>query len=358
MNKIQVMKRFQIGKVYRRDQPVMTRGRYREFYQCDFDIAGDYDPMLPDAEALKVISEILLAMPCGEFVIKLNDRRLLDGLFEVAGVPEDKFRTICSAVDKMDKLPWDEVKAEMVNVKGLANEAADAVGEYVRRAGEPRQLLSQLRSDPKLMANKNCSVALEQLTLLFDYLESYNCLQYVSFDLSLARGLDYYTGVIYEAVLVGKHVGSVCGGGRYDKLIGMYGKKDIPAVGFSVGLERLFAIMEDEMRKRTHGCETAVMVCAADKNRLADRMKLVELLWSNGIAAETLPRANPKIQSQLSYANERNVPFAVVIGGSELERGVVQLKDLNSTDDERKQVEVPRDQLVEVLKQRGVVAKQ
>ncbi|NXE02797.1 SYHC protein, partial [Chaetorhynchus papuensis] len=135
MNKITNIKRYHIAKVYRRDNPAMTRGRYREFYQCDFDIAGQFDPMIPDAECLKIVHEILSDLQLGDFVIKVNDRRILDGMFAVCGVPDSKFRTICSSVDKLDKVPWEEVRSEMVGEKGLSPEAADRIGEYVQLHG-------------------------------------------------------------------------------------------------------------------------------------------------------------------------------------------------------------------------------
>jgi histidyl-tRNA synthetase len=136
MNKnIKTMKRYQIAKVYRRDQPALSKGRYREFYQCDFDIAGGhYESMLPDAEVFKVIYEALSELLGGpdEFLIKCNNRRILDGIFEMAGVPPESFRAICSAVDKLDKTPWEEIRREMVQEKGLDPSMADKIGEYVK----------------------------------------------------------------------------------------------------------------------------------------------------------------------------------------------------------------------------------
>lgn len=138
MNGVTSMKRYHIAKVYRRDQPVMSKGRMREFYQCDFDIAGTYDPMVPDAEVLYILVEALNALEIGEFTIKLNHRKILDGIFELAGVPAEKTRMISSAVDKLDKLPWADVKKEMVVEKGLDPEIADRIGEYVGLKGKLR----------------------------------------------------------------------------------------------------------------------------------------------------------------------------------------------------------------------------
>jgi len=281
--KIQNIKRYHIAKVYRRDQPAMTKGRMREFYQCDFDIAGSYDPMMPDAEIVRIATEVFEGLGWkGRFTIKLNNRKILDGLFQVCGVPEEKIRTISSAVDKLDKLPWAEVRKEMTEDKGLAEEVADKIGEYVVLRGG-KDLLSKLQADEKLLANASMKEGLEEMDLLFDYLEAFECLDSVSFDLSLARGLDYYTGVIYEivtegsspvAAVTGPHstssrptkksksgdgdddrssdpsvgVGSIAAGGRYDNLVGMFsGKNKIPCVGISFGVDRIFAITKARM---------------------------------------------------------------------------------------------------------------
>uniref|UniRef100_A0A8C5ILV2 histidine--tRNA ligase n=1 Tax=Junco hyemalis TaxID=40217 RepID=A0A8C5ILV2_JUNHY len=136
MNKITKMKRYHVAKVYRRDNPATTRGRYREFYQCDFDIAGQFDPMIPDAECLKIVHEILSDLQLGDFVIKVNDRRILNGVFDVCGVPESQFIPACCTIDKLDKIPWEEVRSEMVAEKGLSPEAADRIGEYVQLHGD------------------------------------------------------------------------------------------------------------------------------------------------------------------------------------------------------------------------------
>ncbi len=141
MDNLAAVKRYHLAKVYRRDQPAVQKGRMREFFQCDFDIAGDYDPMIPDAEIIRIIDEVFTELDVGEFVIKINHRKILDGLFEVCGVPHEKMRSISSAVDKLDKLPWDQVKQEMVEMKGLAPEVADRIYEYVQLKGSNLTLL-------------------------------------------------------------------------------------------------------------------------------------------------------------------------------------------------------------------------
>jgi histidyl-tRNA synthetase len=197
MNSVGNIKRYHMAKVYRRDNPQITKGRYREFYQCDFDVAGSYRPMVPDAEVLSVCAEILSDLPIGPFIIKLNHRRILDAIFEIAGVPADKFRPICSAVDKLDKESWEDVKLEMTEEKGLDPAVADKIGEFVLFKGEPRQMWAQLNDSKIFGDHQGAREAMDEMSLLFDYLEAMGTLCYISFDMSLARGLDYYTGVIY-----------------------------------------------------------------------------------------------------------------------------------------------------------------
>lgn len=168
----------------------------------DFDIAGAYDLMIPDAECVKIVYEILTSLNMTPFVIKVNHRKLLDGMFEACGVPAACFRAICSAVDKLDKSPWEEVKKEMVEEKGLSEETANKIGDYVKLNGKS-ELVEKLLKDEKLSKNKQAVEGLEAVRLLLKYCELYGTTDKVLFDLSLARGLDYYTGVIYEAVLLG-----------------------------------------------------------------------------------------------------------------------------------------------------------
>jgi histidyl-tRNA synthetase len=145
MDNLSSVKRYHLAKVYRRDQPAVQKGRMREFFQCDFDIAGEYDAMIPDAEIIRIISEVFTELDIGEFTIKVNHRKVLDGLFEVCGVPSEKVRSISSAVDKLDKLPWEQVKQEMVETKGLDEDVADRIREYVQLKGISCFLLANSR---------------------------------------------------------------------------------------------------------------------------------------------------------------------------------------------------------------------
>ncbi|XP_065089375.1 histidine--tRNA ligase, cytoplasmic-like isoform X1 [Ochlerotatus camptorhynchus] len=365
------IRRYHIAKVYRRDNPSMSKGRYREFYQCDFDIAGTYDPMLPDAECVKVVVEILTELEVGEFVIKLNHRKLLDGMFEACGVPGDKFRTICSSVDKLDKTPWEEVRKEMIDEKGLDGEIADRIGEYVRMNGGA-ELVDTLAEDEKLKNIKTAMEGIEDMRLLLQYCDVFGLKDKIIFDLSLARGLDYYTGVIYEAVLKAEpvlngggaggkgkgkdkeeevSVGSVAGGGRYDNLVGMFNpkRKQVPCVGVSIGVERIFSILEAKnQQKKIRTTEIEVYVASAHKGLHLKRMEVLNKLWDAGIKAEHPYKQNPKLLAQLQYCEENQIPYAIVLGDEELARGIVKLREIAT----RKEDEVPLESLAEEIRKR------
>lgn len=373
---IQQIKRYHIAKVYRRDQPAVSKGRMREFYQCDFDIAGAFDPMLPDAEIIKIVSEVFEALGWdGRYTIKTNHRKILDGIFQVCGVPEDKIRTISSAVDKLDKMPWADVKKEMVNEKGLDEAVADKIGVWVQLKGG-KDLLEKLQQDESLAANESMKQGMADMQLLFEYLECFDATKAVSFDLSLARGLDYYTGIIYEVVTEGSApaapagsgaapakskpkkkgkasedddrsddptlgVGSVAAGGRYDNLVGMFsGKGQIPCVGISFGVDRIFSIeaarMAAEQGREPRNNETDVYVMAFGgkgfDGMVKDRMKICNQLWSAGIKAEFLYKNKPKLQNQFKAAENNGVPFAVILGEEELANGQVKLKQMGLDD--------------------------
>ncbi|GMH38611.1 hypothetical protein BSKO_06495 [Bryopsis sp. KO-2023] len=350
------IKRYHIGKVYRRDQPQMNRGRFREFFQCDFDIAGSYSVMVPDAEVLTVLVEILTDLDLGEFVVKLNHRKLLDATMAIAGVPPNKFRTICSAIDKLDKETWEAVRCEMVEEKGLSEEVADKVGEFVKFKGAPMELLETLSSpENELMQNPDSKAALDEMRILFDFLAAMGSLDAIAFDLSLARGLDYYSGVIYEAVLRDSNVGSIAAGGRYDKLVGMFSGKDVPAVGVSIGIERVFSIMETQLRAKAEesgvpirAAETQVLVASIGNGMQKKRMEICAELWAAGIKAEFGFKPNPKMGDQLNYVLDGGIPFMVLFGGDELEKGLVKIKNLA----ERIEEEVERANLAAELKKR------
>jgi histidyl-tRNA synthetase len=345
--------------------------------------------MIPDAEIISLLGTILTKLEVGDFTIKLNNRKILDGIFEVCGVPSEKIRSISSAVDKLDKLPWEEVKKEMTQEKGLDPTVADKIGQYVKLKGvgleEAPKLLEKLLQDSTLTSNKSAKAGLSDMETLFTLLKSYGILDKISFDMSLARGLDYYTGIIYEAVVEASAppgfkqadalaststsegpaptsktdskkpkkkvdeegeeeidesqvgVGSIAAGGRYDNLVGMFssaasgeGKKttSIPCVGVSMGLDRIFAIIWPkwiERGMRSKG--TMVYVMSAGDGLLQERVQLVQALREAGINTEFSFRKKPKLPAQFAAGEKDEVPFAVILGGDELKAGLVTVKE-------------------------------
>uniref|UniRef100_A0A8C9A867 histidine--tRNA ligase n=1 Tax=Prolemur simus TaxID=1328070 RepID=A0A8C9A867_PROSS len=296
----------------------------------DFDIAGQFDPMIPDAECLKIMCEILSGLQLGDFLIKMS---------------------------------WKDVRHEMVAKKGLAPEVADQIGDYVQCHGGVT-LVEQMFQDPRLSQNKQALEGLEDLKLLFEYLTLFGISEKISFDLSLARGLDYYTGVIYEAILLQSpaqageehlSVGSVAAGGRYDRLVGMFDPKghSVPCVGLSIGVERIFSIVEQRMKVGlktflVRTTETQVFVATPQKNFLQERLKLIAELWDAGIKAEMLYKNNPKLLTQLHYCENMGIPLVVIIGEQELKEGVIKLRSVAS----REEVAIKRENLVAEVQKR------
>merc|ERR1719461_2621680 len=247
----------------------------------------------------------------------------------------------------------------MTEEKGLDEAAADRIGEFVRMSGGTELIEELLKG--KLAESKIAKQGLEEMKLLLNYCSLYGCGEAVSFDLSLARGLDYYTGVIYEAVLTGDTkddsgelitVGSVAGGGRYDGLVGMFDPKgrSVPCVGVSIGIERLFSIMEANMAKESNNkirtVDTQVYIISAQKNLVEERMKLITELWDADIRTEQSYKKNPKMLTQLQYCEEQGIPLAVVLGESEIAKGVVKLRNIAT----REEAEVKRDEMLQAIK--------
>ncbi|KAJ4827093.1 hypothetical protein Tsubulata_049107 [Turnera subulata] len=341
------LKRYQIAKVYRRDNP--AKGRYREFYQCDFDIAGQYEEMGPDFEVIKILTELLDALNIGDYEVKLNHRKLLDGMLEICGVPPEKFRTICSSIDKLDKQSFEQVKKEMVEDKGLAIETADKIGSFVKERGAPKELLLKFRKEgSELLANSSAKRALEDLEILFEALEKSRCISKVVFDLSLARGLDYYTGMIFEAVFKGTtQVGSIAAGGRYDNLIGMLGGKPFPAVGVSLGIERVFDIMkqlQEERKEKVKPTETQVLVSVLEDNKLPLAAELVSELWDAGVEAEFC--VSKRYDKHRGRVVDNGIPWMVLVGDKGMKEGSVKIRNVETNQDDL----VDRSKFVEELK--------
>jgi histidyl-tRNA synthetase len=326
------IKRFQIGKVYRRDQPAIDRGRMREFYQCDYDYAGVYDLMVADSEVLCVAAEVFEAFDL-EVMIKINHRLILDGIFGAVGVSATLTRPISSAVDKLDKLPWNEVKKE-IEQKGLEPEISDKVGAaYVVPLKERtfEETLQFLRADDVLSQNEQVKTGVAEMDLLLRHLAASDIAQYVEFDLSLAQGLDYYTGLIYEVVPndTSLKVGSIVAGGRYDNLVGMFAKRDIPCVGISFGIDRILTILKSRSNKSKPASKIDAWIVACGSSLLVEeKISIARQLRKAGYNVDFDPKVNRKPQKQLDLAEPDGARVAIVVEDNAFTSGSVGIKFL------------------------------
>jgi histidyl-tRNA synthetase len=321
--------------------------------------------MTADSEALEVLTSILDKLPgIGDYKVKLNHRKLLDGMMQLCGVPADKLRPICSAIDKLDKESWEFVKDEMTKTKGLDEAVADRLGKYVKINGAPFDVLATLNAEPGFAEHALAGEALKELEVLFTYLQAVGRLDRINFDLSLARGLDYYTGVIYEAAQTGpsvsiestcvrasghqfmadasmlsllrifsiplQTVGSIAAGGRYDNLVGMFSAKQVPAVGVSIGIERILNIVEQAVKKEQgtiRRTSTQVLVGSIGDGLYLQRKKLAAELRSLGIATDNLNDINPTYKKQTDFAKKHAIRYFIILDAEVIKTGQVKLKD-------------------------------
>lgn len=342
------IKRYHVAKVYRRDRPAIERGRFREFYQCDFDIAGNSSPMIADSEVIAIIAELLTAIggiTDFDYVIHVSHRQLLSAMTEVAGVPPEKFKTVCSSVDKLDKQEWSEVRNELVSVKGLSPQSADKLWEFLQINGEPFSVVSRLREKADLLAVAGKTI--DEMELLFTYLKSLNVIEKIDFNLSLARGLDYYTGVIFEAGAKDGKVGSIAGGGRYDELIGMFSRKKVPAVGVSLGIERVFTLIEQKIAANLKPSETQVFICSVFENYTLDRLEIASQLWKENIATEFVYKEKADIKVQLGQADSSGAKLAIIIAPEEKAEDKVKIKILST----KEEITIQKTEIVSKVKE-------
>jgi len=321
LNNINKMKRFHIGKVYRRDQPNTNKGRFREFYQCDLDIAGKTDA----AEILKLSCFGL------KFKIKISHRLLLEAMIECAKCDSKKFKMICSSIDKLDKEPWEAVEKELIYEKGLTSEQTGLLKSFVLHKGKVSDILSLIKSQQLFGDNTKAKSSLAEIEKLENYLKIFKVYDDIDFDLSLARGLDYYTGLIFEGILIEGEtgLGSIAGGGRYDELIGMFSKDTIPAVGGSIGIERLFVILEEKYKSQCRASATEFLVGSIGKTgTLARKMEIVNEFWDAGLSTEFIYDEFPRPDKQLKFALEKRIPFIVWVGEDEVKNNVFKIKNL------------------------------
>jgi histidyl-tRNA synthetase len=318
-------KRYHIGPVWRAEKP--QHGRYREFYQCDVDIVGSTSPVA-DAEVLATILDAMDTLGFTGYRILMNNRKLLAAMARYAGVPDEGAGSMIRALDKLDKIGREGVQAEMERY-GLPAEAARRALDFVSTAadGDNLQILGAL--EDRLAADAAGVAAIRELREILVLLGTLSpSAARVEVDLSLARGLDYYTGPVFEAVVDEPKIGSLSGGGRYDNLVGMFSGRALPTVGMSLGLERLIDVMTELGMEKASGSVSQVFVVVMGRDALDNALELVRAVRHAGIAAEVNLEPDDKVGKQLKYAGQQGIPLALIAGPDEIAKDEVQIKDL------------------------------
>lgn len=330
-------KRYQIQPVWRADRP--QRGRYREFYQCDVDVIGS-DSLLNEFELIQIIDEVFDALGL-KVVIKLNNRKVLAGIVEVIGEPE-RMTDITVAIDKLDKIGMEKVKAELEQ-KGLKPEAIQKLEPVLMIKGSTGEKLGFLETF--LEVSETGIGGLAELRKLFAYMEASAPGAAVEFDLTLARGLNYYTGSIIEVKSAEMEIGSICGGGRYDDLTGIFGLEGVSGVGVSFGADRIYdVLLHLERFPERSELDTTLLFVNFGEQEVEYILPILSRLRAKGIASEIYPD-QVRMNKQMNYANSRNIPYVALVGEQELKNGVITLKEMGSGNQEQ----LTPDQLVERL---------
>ena len=318
-------KRYQIQPVWRADRP--QKGRFREFFQCDADVVGS-DSLLQEIEFVQLYDAVFTDLKLEGVNIKMNNRKILSGIAEVIGA-QDLLIDFTVALDKLDKIGEEGVKKEMAE-RGLTPEAIAKVEPLFSLTGSNLEQLQALKD--LLKDSETGSKGVEELTFIMSTIEEMGLQSAkLSIDVTLARGLNYYTGAIFEVgAPEGVKMGSIGGGGRYDDLTGIFGLKDVSGVGISFGLDRIYLVLEELGLFPERIDQSLQVLCLnfGDKEGLA-ALKLVSALRKNGVKADVYP-SNAKIQKQFKYANNRNVPYVVLIGEKELEENSFVVKHMES----------------------------
>lgn len=318
-------KRYHIAPVWRGEAP--QAGRFREFVQCDFDTIGT-ESVAADIETALVMHDLIVAVGVTEFKIHINHRQILTGLLEKLGLLEAAV-PVLRALDKLAKIGVDAVAAEMQAVAGLTATQAAEVLKLAAVKGTNAEILTQLEAI--VAGNARGEAGLKRLSDMVAGLSAAGVPESrFELDVSIARGLDYYTGVVFETYLDAlPEIGSICSGGRYDNLAGMYTKQHLPGIGASLGLDRLLAALEKLGKLPASKTTVPILVTYFDPDRLADYLKISRTIRNAGFGCELYPEPK-KLGAQLKYADQKGFQIAVIAGSQELERGVVQLKDLQN----------------------------
>ena len=322
-------KRFQIQPVWRADRP--QKGRYREFYQCDVDVIGSKS-LLNELELVQIVDRVFTLFDV-RVCIKINNRKILTGMAEICGFPE-KVVDITVAIDKIDKIGLEAVEAEMLQ-NGLSQEAVEVIRPVLQLSGTTSEKIAVMRD---LMGGKSASgivsetglKGLDELEELFSLIDAASISQEVEIDLSLARGLNYYTGAIFEVKAKDFAIGSICGGGRYDNLTGIFGLPDMSGVGISFGADRIYDVLKglDKFPAEVTS-STKVLFANMGQAELRYLIPLVKALRESGVACEIYPESS-KLKKQFDYADKKLIPFISINGETEVAGLMVNIKNLST----------------------------
>ena len=315
-------RRYQIQPVWRADRP--QKGRYREFYQCDVDVIGS-NSQLCELELVQMVAEVFRKLDV-RVVLKVNNRKVLTGLAEVCGFP-DKVVDITVAIDKLDKIGLDAVKAEMLS-KGLTEQAVAVLEPVLELSGSTAEKLQAMRG--VLASSETGLKGLDELEELFSYIAAAGVDCPVEMDLSLARGLNYYTGAIFEVKALDWEIGSICGGGRYDNLTGIFGLPGMSGVGISFGADRIFDVLTGlDKFPAALASSTRLLFANMDGESVKYVLPIASALRGRGVSVEVFADSG-KLKKQFEYADRKGIPFISICGSSEAEAGMVNIKNLAS----------------------------
>lgn len=315
-------KRYQIQPVWRADRP--QRGRYREFYQCDVDVVGS-DSLLNELELIQIVDEIYKRLKINT-IIKINNRKILSGIAEIIGETE-RLTDITVAIDKMDKIGLENVNKEMAE-KGIFPQAIEIMQPILKLSGSNHEKLNQLKIilSPSTIGLKG----VEELETIFNLCKSVNIDTPIDLDLTLARGLNYYTGAIFEVKALDVEIGSITGGGRYDNLTGIFGLPNVSGVGISFGADRIYDILNQlKLYPDTFTDQTHILFTAFGDKELAYCIPWANYIRNRGINTEIYPEP-AKMKKQMSYADSKNIPFVAIVGETEMNENKVMLKNMES----------------------------
>ncbi len=330
-------KRYQMQPVWRADRP--QKGRYREFYQCDVDVIGS-GSLLNEVDLIRLIDEVFQKLNI-RVVIKLNNRKLLSGIAQTIDAPE-KITDITVAMDKLDKIGVEKVYEEL-REKGLSQEAIDHLEPILNLSGSNTSKLNCLKE--LIGHTEEGSKGLLELGTILDYLQDFDLKAEVEIDQSLARGLNYYTGAIIEVKAADVQIGSICGGGRYDNLTGIFGLPDVSGVGVSFGADRIYDVLKElDLYPADAGSLTQVLLVNFGEKEGRYALGVLEKLQKAGMAAELYPEA-AKMKKQMKYADQKQIPFVLLIGEEEMQTGRFTLKNMTTGEQQKLDIEA----VVEVL---------